>query len=129
MANARDGSLLVHAFHEEVKYRKFALRRVVEVPKHNTLALLATNHALSFLTLDRTGMREQKSAFVLSHVDCSRVLAMDYAEEERLFGVLLTNRNLIFVEDGEIQKTLGVVRSSGSEVDVKYLPLHKLWVV
>jgi hypothetical protein len=46
-----------------------------------------------------------------------------------LFGVLLTNRNLVFVEDGEMQKVLGVVRSSGNEVDIRYLPLHRLWVV
>ena len=35
----------------------------------------------------------------------------------------------MFVEDGEMQKVLGVVRSSGNEVDIRYLPLHRLWVV
>jgi hypothetical protein len=100
---------------------------VVELARHNSLALLANNHALSFLSLDRNA--DPKPAFTLAHVDCSRVLALDYAEEERLFGVLLTNRNLVFVEDGEMQKTVGVVRSSGNEVDVRYLPLHRLWVV
>lgn len=47
--------------------------------RHNSLALLANNHALSFLSLDRAA--EPKPAFSLSHVDCSRVLALDYAEE------------------------------------------------
>ena len=99
----------------------------MELARHNSLALLANNHSLNFLSLDREA--DPKTAFSLSHVDCSRVLALDYAEEERLFGVLLTNRNLVFVEDGEMQKVLGVVRSSGNEVDIRYLPLHRLWVV
>ena len=101
---------------------------MVELARHNTLALLANNHALSFLSLDRPGGQE-RPGFTLGHVDCGRVLAVDYAEEERLFGVLLTNRNLVFVEDGEMQKSMGVVRSSGSEVDIRYLPLHGLWVL
>ena len=55
--------------------------------RHNSLALLANNHALSFLSLDRAAdpsldrAADPKPAFSLSHVDCSRVLALDYAEE------------------------------------------------
>ena len=65
--------------------------------RHNSLALLANNHALSFLSLDRAAdpsldraadpkpafslSPDPKPAFSLSHVDCSRVLALDYAEE------------------------------------------------
>jgi WD40 repeat protein len=71
----------------------------------------------------------QKAAFTLNHIDSSRVLSIDYSDEERLFGILLTNRNLCFVEDGEMQKNHGVIRSSGNEVEIRYLPLHRLWVL
>jgi hypothetical protein len=54
---------------------------------------------------------------------------MDFSEEERLFGVLLANRNLCFIEEGEMQKSQGVIRSSGTEVSIAYLPLHRLWVL
>ena len=43
--------------------------------------------------------------------------------------MLLTNRNLCFIEDGEMQKNYGVMRSSGTEVEIRYLPLHKLWIL
>jgi WD40 repeat protein len=46
-----------------------------------------------------------------------------------LFGVLLANRNICFVEDGELQKNLGVLRPTGNEMDIKYLSMHKLWAV
>ncbi len=68
-------------------------------------------------------------SFRLQSVDHDRVLALDYSEEERLFGVLMTNRNLCFVEEGEMQKNLGVIRSSGAEVDIRYLPIHRLWAL
>jgi len=35
--------------------------------------------------------------YSLAHVDPTKILALDYSEEERLFGVLLTNRNLCFI--------------------------------
>lgn len=99
--NSKDSSLLVHAFHEEAKYRKHTLRKIIELPRHNSLALLAHNHSLSFLSYDRTRhtseFKEEEGSFSLNHIDPSRVLSIDYSEDERLFGVLLTNRNLCFV--------------------------------
>lgn len=41
----------------------------------------------------------------------------------------MSNRNLCFIEEGEIHKTLGVIRSTGSEVEIYYLPVHKLWAL
>ena len=51
--NNKDSNLLVHAFHEQAKYRKHTLRKIIELPKHNSLALVTHNHSLSFLSYDR----------------------------------------------------------------------------
>lgn len=50
----------------------------------------------------------------MQYVDQSKILSVDYSEEDRMFGVLMNNRNVCFVEDGEIQKTVGVLRPLGT---------------
>ena len=88
------------------------------------MALITSDNQLSFVNYEKEGHR---SGFTLNHTDPNKVLAIDYSEPDRLFAVLLTNRNLCFVEDAEIQKLAGVVRSTGSEVSVRYLPIHAMW--
>lgn len=52
----------------------------------------------------------------MNYIDPTRVLSIDYSEEERLFGVLMSNRNLCFIEEGEMQKNHGIIRSTGAEI-------------
>lgn len=62
-------------------------------------------------------------------VDQNKVLSIDYSEEERLFGVLMTNRKVYFIEDAEMQKSYAVLQSTGTEINIYYLHNHKLWVL
>lgn len=42
--------------------------------------------------------------FELNGIDHNKVLSIDYSEDERIFGVLLSSHMVMFVEDGEIPK-------------------------
>ena len=40
---------------------------------------------------------EDRRTFSLQHIDSHKVLSLDYAESERLFGVLMVNRSICFI--------------------------------
>ena len=40
-------------------------------------------------------------------IDYQKVLSLDYSEDDRLFGLILNNHMVVFVEDGEMQKNHG----------------------
>ena len=56
------------------------------------------DHLLEFINYEQKDSKGK--GFGINHIDERKVLSLDYAEEERIFGVLMVNRNICFVDDG-----------------------------
>ncbi len=130
----QDKKILFHVFREASQYRKQPIKKIVELQRHGLLTVINRDNRIEYIDyekeeLSKGEIQDVEETFELQHIDSNRVLSLDYAEEERLFGVLMSNRSLCFIEDGEMQKNLGVMRSSGSEIEIKYLSTHRLWVL
>jgi hypothetical protein len=89
------------------------------------LAVVEKNQGgLSFINLDGS-----QSKYSLSSIESTKVLSIDYCDETRTFGVLLSTHSVIFIEDGEIQKVHPQNKFMGSEVDIVKLHKHNLWML
>jgi len=71
------------------------------------LGILTCHNQLSFISIHRSEEDKEKEedeseqeigSFRIHSIDADKVLSLDYSEQERLFGVLLANRNLCFIE-------------------------------
>jgi hypothetical protein len=57
----KETSVLVHAFNEDAKYRKHTFKKVIEMSRHRSLALLTNNNSLTFLSFDKSQKQEVSS--------------------------------------------------------------------
>lgn len=59
---------------------------------------------LNFINMDGSAVTKPLE---LVGIDYQKVLSLDYSEDDRLFGLILNNHMVVFVEDGEMQKNHG----------------------
>lgn len=83
---------------QKALFRKNNIGKIVELERHGKLAIVEKKSGnLSFININ--GSTPGKP-LELANVDYSKVLSIDYSEDDRIFGLLMNNHRVVFIEDG-----------------------------